>query len=110
MATTRPELSREQLQAAWHAIRRQGWPDTLDEVLADPVRGRMVRVVAQLNARGHAISTAAAATPPAVRRTTVVRPEPPPLRGTHPRAQPAPTARAHATDRKRLASGDRDDD
>tara|TARA_B100001105_G_C22378252_1_gene438358 strand:- start:1550 stop:1858 length:309 start_codon:yes stop_codon:yes gene_type:complete len=100
----RPDPTPEQLQAAWLAIRRPGWPETLADTLTDPVRCRLVHTVAWLQSRGHVIGTAARL----VRRTPVTRPEPPPARAHH-YPPPAPPA-APTVDRKRLASGDRDDD
>lgn len=41
------EPSREQLQIAMRHLRRPGWPDTLDAVLASSVYGPLVRILAR---------------------------------------------------------------
>jgi hypothetical protein len=97
----RPEPTDDELRAAWARSRRADWPATFEEVMADALLSRMVRINAM-----H---------PPRAQRKP---PEPPrqqpllPARGgtkgflTHPDRRVRPIE----VDRKRAASGDRDED
>lgn len=107
MATMRARIdpTREQLAAAWQGSRRRDWPPTLDEALADPVYGALVRMAAvraALKARQASSSTAHPITgaPP----STQPGPRPAPTATRWPNLPPA------GLDRKRAASGERDDD
>ena len=84
----------DQLQAALARIRAlprcADWPNSVHEVLADPVRSRLLRLVAAQALRP------AAACPPAR-----------PARAWRPPQHPA--GALPAIDRKRAASGERDD-
>lgn len=88
----------EELRAAWQNCRRStGWPATFEEAMADRVCSRQVRIEADRRTRriaARAPAAAALATTPPVARTSSL-----------------PTPRTPAVfDRKRAASGERDDD
>lgn len=97
----------EQLQQAWQQHRREDWPATFEEAMAHPMYSRLVRLHAALGL---------------VQRREVQRPEPPlpaepdappawPYRSVHARTQRRTTdPQPQQLDRKRLASGERDED
>nr|WP_315210785.1 hypothetical protein [uncultured Albidiferax sp.] len=91
-ANTTTAATPEALRAAWERMRLRpamhGWPPSFDQVMADPLRSRVVRLEAT-----HGRPATTAPCHPA-------RPPPPPLRP----AQPP------RFDHKRAASGERDDD
>jgi len=97
-----PQTTPEQLHAAFAWLRRSDWPATLEEALAHPLRGRLVRLVARLQAEGVRVVE-----PAAVPRPAVIRPEPPLQRRRKTRAASAPPQQL---DRKRAAAGEREDD
>lgn len=75
-------------------LRHKQWPSSFEAVMADPQRGRLVRLNASVRSR--ALSTC-----------------PGPVTRAAPAMRPRPTARPGATpafDRKRAAAGDREDD
>jgi hypothetical protein len=82
---TRQELTQEDLRRAWQHCRRDTWPGTYEEAMADPLLSRLVRITAM---------------------------HPPRAQVQH---QPAPSRYARLApakpffDRKRAAAGDRDD-
>lgn len=84
------------LREAWEAMRRRGnlrhWPQDFAQVMADPVRSRLVQLEATGRARA-ARHTAPARALPTWHHTA----------GRQPAVQPA------LFDRKRAAAGDRDD-
>lgn len=82
------------LRDAWEAMRHRTclrhWPQDFDAVMADPTRGRLVRLEARARTRSQRAAPARAANRPA------------------PRTQrPMPGC---GVDRKRAAAGERDDD
>jgi hypothetical protein len=84
-------VSPEALQRAWQAMRQRAcmrhWPQDFDQVMADPVRSRLVRMEALHNLQPHRPA------PVAIRRAAVL-----------------PTLTAPPFfDHKRAAAGDRDD-
>lgn len=87
-------ITPEALRETWLAMRSRpafaGWPPTFDQVMADPVRCRLVR----LEATGRASAAATRAPSPACR----------PARPVFPKAP------AGLFDRKRAAAGERADD
>jgi hypothetical protein len=94
MARTEP--TEEQLQEAWRSRRQADWPATFDEAMVHPLYRRLIRMHATHAAVLERIS----------KRTTVITP-----------GMPAPWDRRHAPasappifDRKRAASGERDED
>jgi hypothetical protein len=99
----RTEPTQAELVAAWQYCRRSRhttWPATFDEAMADPILSAVVR----LNAKH----------PPKPVRAAINAPELQPLhqaqqQSSRPAWRPAPS-RAPGLDRKRLASGERDDD
>ena len=103
-----PELTTEQLQRAYRHLARPGWPESLDAVLRDPLRGPCVRGLARQFTRE-----------PLPARRTYRPPTPPhatplPATPTEPprKAPPARHARAQlplAFDAKRAAANDLDD-
>ncbi|HEV7913015.1 MAG TPA: hypothetical protein VGP22_04565 [Albitalea sp.] len=98
----RVETTDQQLREAYEQRRRADWPPTYEEVMEHPVYGRVVQM--------HACHAAAIEH---VTHLEVVAPEAPPPRGTvHARAPQTlrvPKQKPFL-DRKRAASGDRDDD
>lgn len=87
----RPEPSPADLHAAWERSRRATWPATYDEAMADATLSRIVRI--------NALHPAPRITPaPAITAARRVRAWQPPA---------LPTG---GIDRKRAASGERDDD
>jgi hypothetical protein len=82
------------LQAAWLQRRRGDWPPTFDAVMADPMLGRLVRA----EAIGRAL---------ALRRHLAKHSAP--ASRTAPAWLP-PRQKAPVFDRKRAASGEREDD
>lgn len=99
VAADAAQYSDAQLRAAWQACRRRTWPASFEAAMQDPLCSRIVRLHAWLRARPRRAATPADAT-----CTTVRRPA-----AQAARAAPAPTPRP-AIDRKRAASGERDDD
>lgn len=95
--TPSSECTGEQLRAAWAAYRRDTWPPTFEEAMADPVYSRLVRL--------HASHLA----------NPSHQPPPSPASPASP-ARPVAARRLHFAppsayvDRKRAAAGDRDDD
>lgn len=83
------------LHDAWEAMRRRvslrHWPQDFDQVMADPVRRRLVQLEANARARRPLAS------PPAASVCRAPRPLPAPAQGA-------------LFDRKRAAAGERDDD
>lgn len=86
------------LRTAWEAMRTRHclcqWPQDFDQVMADPVRSRLVRMEACARARPRA-------------------PAPPhPMPGPRPETRPKPALAAQSAlfDRKRAAAGERVDD
>ena len=104
MASRPPPIAVTQadLHAAWLQRRRGDWPATFDAVMADPMLGRLVRAeaigralaVRRFEARQAGVVPAAiaAARPPALHQW------------------PARRQQAPIFDRKRAASGEREDD
>lgn len=84
-------VSPDALRAAWQAMRQRAcmrhWPQDFDQVMADPVRSRLVRMEALHNLRPHPTVV------PSARRPAYL---------------PVLSAPA-AFDHKRAAAGDRDD-
>lgn len=95
-------ISLADLNAAWLQRRRGDWPPTFDAVMADPLLGRLVRAeaigralaVRRFEARQAAAVPAAIAAP----------------RPAAPHQWPARRQQAPIFDRKRAASGEREDD
>lgn len=87
--------SQQALLAAWNAMRGMDayrhWPQDFDQVMSDPVSMRLVQIKAFVLARSNAKSQA------------------PTYSAYRPRIQGSPS-RAPLFDRKRAASGERDDD
>lgn len=79
----------EQLQAAFARLRRASWPATLEAAMSSPLHAALLR--------GDAV------------RHAMRQPAPPPAPAAPARALPLPRPAAHF-DRKRAASGERDDD
>jgi hypothetical protein len=111
-----PLHTEEELRAAWATCRNKLWPDTFEETMKDPARARMVDVVASgmANKRQAAAPRASLDVPscrihqsncddvrPSRRCANCTR-RPPPAQHHF---QPPPGY----VDRKRAASGDRDD-
>ena len=95
-ATARPEPTQEQLRATWERIRRDSWPATFEEAMADRLLAALLRL-ATLHPAPRSPSppptrTRVTSAPSMVLRTTTRTPPPPQI------------------DRKRAAAGDRDDD
>lgn len=94
------DLTDAQLRAAWEAMRtRHGlstWPKSFDEVMADRRRGQLVRLEAQAAARS------------AARRVPLL-PCQPVNRADRVAPSTNSSQRPQLLDRKRAASGDRDD-
>ena len=88
----RPVVTPDLLLAAWRRRRRSDWPATFEDTMSDPMLSRLVRA--------EAVGIALAALKPGSQR-----PAPRPLVHTTPLAAPA----TRGIDRKRAASGDRDD-
>lgn len=91
----RAEPSEEELRAAWLHCRRDTWPASFEEAMADALFSRMVRLTALHPPRAHRA-------PPTPPRTRIFNP-----------VRLGPNARRPAPpvfDRKRAAGGDRDDD
>lgn len=86
---TKP-VQQEHLEAAWRALRRPAWPDTLAATMQDPARAHLLMGYARTLAR----------------RTHPMAPCPPPPR----RAVAALSLPPGWVDHKRAAAGDRDDD
>lgn len=98
MARPRIEPTAEQLQAAWLARRRSGWPPTLEATLAVPLYAALVRM--------HAVHTL-------LRQHRQPATGSPPPAGTSCAVPPSWLRRSgqqSGVDRKRAAAGDRDDD
>lgn len=87
-------LSLADLHGAWLQRRRGDWPPTFDAVMADPMLSRLVRA----EAIGRAVAL----------RRHLAKHCAPASRPAAPRAPPA--RRAPIFDRKRAASGEREDD
>lgn len=86
----------EALQAAWHRRKRPGWPPSFERVMADPFLARLVRLEADILQRSEearAKYAAAHARKSLNRTSTSPNPHMPP-----------------SFDRKRAASGEREDD
>jgi hypothetical protein len=97
-----------QFQQAFRGIRKHDWPATLDDLPADTVRYRLVRLRAVLIARGYRLDAIPVQRPPVI-------PPSPPLYGDRlPRwrgsGKDHALSRPLGLDRKRLAAGERDDD
>lgn len=90
----------EDMREAWRLLRRDCWPETYEATMRDPIRAQLVQMYAH-----HLALAAALPECPGVVRLAPLVPER--------RTQPAmPTLfRPHPTvvDRKRAASGERDD-
>jgi hypothetical protein len=98
-----------QWHQAFHDLRKNDWPATLDELPTDTLRYRLVRLRAGLIAQGSCSSTSL------VQRPQVLRPEPPPEDLLQQDGRPVRTDGSQgpsslSLDRKRLAAGERDDD
>jgi len=95
----RVEITDELLRSTWEQVRHtaKAWPPTFEAVLQDPIRLRLLRIAAARIARGR-FRTARASTPPGFA---------PAPRST--RRAPSPQLPLEL-DRKRAASGERDDD
>lgn len=90
MAT--PQVTPEFLERAYNRLRRPSWEGGIDEALAHPLRGPIIRSLA---------------------RDLMIRPTLPPEERPSRYAYKAPTKPVNQRvilDRKRLASGERDDD
>ena len=85
------ELTQEQLMLAFRQLKRPDWPHTLEGVLADPVRGRLLRGLARQFCR-EGRPTAPAYRPP-----------------TPPGAPPVPPTQLAPPTRRQLRSGPRFD-
>lgn len=70
-------LTAEQLQLGLRQLWRPGWPRDLKDVLADPVRGQLVRAMARCLSRKQ---PTAGNTPPARRAPVPPTPTAPPIR------------------------------
>lgn len=92
----RDPFTDEQLRQAWAQARRQSWPSTFEETMADAARCRLVRLAALRAARGEHVGE-----PPVVKRPPVERPD------LHAPVLPVPSLPARL-DRKRAAAGDQD--
>jgi hypothetical protein len=88
----RPEPTDEEMRRAWTRCKRETWPATFEEAMADPTLSRLVRITAMHPPRAHR-----------VRAVEPVRPEP------AQRPLPLPGIAPGYVDRKRAAAGDRDD-
>ena len=99
-----PQLTPEQLLQAWRHLNRPGWPPTLDEALAHPLRGPCVRGLARQFARER-LALPWRYVPPTPAHAPEV-----PATPTAPRAITAPRhMHAPRFDAKRAAANDRDD-
>lgn len=101
MPATIVQETQEDLHKAWRLLRRPCWPDTYEATMQDPLRAQLVQMYAHHLALTAALPACGVAV--CVTRKTPER-----------RSQPAMPAlfRPHPTvvDRKRAASGERDDD
>ena len=88
---TLPAVTDADLRRAWRDMRRPGWPASFQAVMQDPIRSRLVRLVATHQVRITAYRNAYP--PPASRLETTV------LRWMH----------QNLSDFKRAAAGDFDD-
>lgn len=109
--TPRVEITEELLRSTWEAVRHDAkrWPPTFEAVLEDPIKLRLLRIAAACMARGR--FRAKQSTPPA--RQAARQPHPTPTKtAPAPRsARPDPSPQLPLElDRKRAASGERDDD
>jgi hypothetical protein len=115
-APVRHEATDEELRAAWNVCRASSWPATFEETMADPLRSRVVHLVAAGRARKKPLPAVGTLNAPAChvhacdcadvqpsRRCANCTLRPPPARAFR---APEPGF----VDRKRLAAGDRDDD
>lgn len=91
-----PELSAEDLRAAFEVCRNRTWPATYEEAMADPMRARLVQLCAR--GRRRRMLARGAATSPPLPQVPLMKLWPPR------RVQSLP-----AVDHKRAAAGDRDD-
>lgn len=94
------EPTREQLLAAWQQCRKPTWPATFEAAMADPLFSRLVRLVAKHPPAAHRRAAPAAPAPVTAHPATAPTWWPP----RHPQGQTL------GIDRKRAASGERDDD
>jgi hypothetical protein len=88
---TCPEVTDADLRLAWRDMRRPGWPASFHEAMQDPIRSRLIRLVAT-----HQV------------RTTAYRKAYPPAASRH-EATVLRWMHQNLTDLKRAAAGDRDD-
>lgn len=115
-----PEPTASQLDAAWRELAASGRHascsncSNLDEAMAKPVAAALIRMHARLRAEGlHPLRDHL----PALLRPAVIAPDPPAVSNRQRRAASAPPFRPLRApqqpalfDRKRAASGERDDD
>ena len=89
------EHTEQQLRTAWADRKKPGWPPAFEQVMQDPWLARLVGMQADLNKRRQASARAMAATATQHVARTSFQPTP--------RTPPV-------FDRKRAASGEREDD
>lgn len=108
----------EELRAAWAKCRNRHWPDTFEETMKDPLRARVVDMVASgLARKRQALQPTGTLEVPVCRIHETPCEEVRPSRrcANCPHRPPPPKPRQFAAppgyvDRKRAAAGDRDDD
>jgi hypothetical protein len=103
----RIEPTAEQLQAAWRFRKRDDWPATFEEAMAHPTLSRIVRMFACNAALMQTVHQRPAVVAPAAPPPLATQPAPPLV--TRPWHPPAPSQEP-LFDRKRAASGEREDD
>lgn len=104
MATTTVQETIEDMHKAWRLLRRPCWPDSYEATMQDPMRARLVQMYAHQLALAAVLIGKLETT-----ATTPFRPQLPERRAqpaTPTLFRPLPTV----VDRKRAASGERDDD
>jgi hypothetical protein len=99
MAAPAVDVTEELLRQAFQAARRPNWPGSFEEAMQDAIYSRLVRINAVRLARGQSIGSSTVIRRPAVKA--------PGLDRTPPRTTPQLPL---PLDRKRAASGERDDD
>jgi hypothetical protein len=95
----------DQLRSAWASMRLRMslrlWPDSFDQVMADPRRAALVSMEARAAARSANRLPLPCQVANRIERTAAPAPRP--------QAQHAALPTVHTFDRKRAAAGDRDD-
>jgi len=95
MAAAIVRETQEHMHQAWRLLRRPCWPDTYEATMHDPIRAQLVQMYAHQLARSRHLPI-----PPAAPRVPERRaPQVAPFRSV-----------PNCVDRKRAASGERDDD